>query len=147
MLGKVGSYMIAFVVLAGVELPFLPIALVLSPALRKAKWVSPFLVGLLDTVKTCLAIVFAVWLINKIGQSSTWLMFLIPGCLMVRNDIMRVDRVKAGQSNVKRLLEHNGEPESYDQKHDLWIERAHLTGDIAGWIIGVNLVLQSAGFF
>ena len=119
----------------------------LSAALRKAKWVWPFVIGLLDTIKICLAVVFAAWLINKIGQSPAWLMFLIPGYLMVQNNVMRVNRVQAGRSNVKRLLEQYGEPESYDQKHDVWIERAALTGEIAGWIIGTNLVLRSAGFF
>lgn len=147
MLSKIGSYFIAFIVIASVEIPFLPITMALSAVLRKTKWVSPFLTGLLDTVKISLAIVFSGWVISKIGQSPAWLMFLIPGYLMVQNNIMRINRVKTGRSNVKRLLEQNGEPDSYDQKHDLWTERAHLTGDIIGWVIGTNLVLKLAGFF
>jgi hypothetical protein len=102
---------------------------------------------LLDAIKICAAVLLASWLIHKIGQSPTWLMFLIPGFLMYRNDLMRIKRVKAGRSNVKQMLEQNGHPESYDQRHDLWIERAHLLGDVSGWILGTNLFLQSAGFF
>lgn len=66
---------------------------------------------------------------------------------MLRNNIMRIHRVKVGQSNVKLMLEQNGEPGSYDQTHDLWMERGHLIGDVTGWVIGTNLILQSASFF
>jgi len=147
MLAKIGAYVIAFVVLAGIELPFFPITLSLSVALKKAKWLSPFVICLIDAIKIGVAVILASWLIHKIGQSPSWLMFLIPGYLMVQNNLMRINRVKAGRSNVKRILEQNGEPESYDQRNDLWIERAHLAGDVAGWLVGTSLVLQSSKFF
>ena len=105
MLGTIGSYVIAFGVLVGVELPFFPITMGLSVALRKSKWVSPFVTGLVDAAKICLAVLFASWLIHKIGESPAWLMFLIPGYLMAQNNIIRINRVKAGRSNVKLLLE------------------------------------------
>ena len=147
MLGKIGAYVITFVVFAGIELPFFPITLSIAVALKKAKWLSPFVICLLDVVKIGAAVLLATWLIHKIGQSPSWLMFLIPGYLMVQNNLMRINRVKAGRSNVKRSLEQNGEPESYDQGHDQWIERAHLAGNVTGWIVGTNLVLQSSKFF
>ncbi len=147
MIGKIGAYVITFVVLAGIELPFFPITLSLSVAFKKAKWISPFVICLLDVIKIGAAVLLASWLIHKIGQSPSWLMFLIPGYLMVQNTLMRINRVKAGRSNVKRILEQKGEPESYDQRHDLWIEQAHLAGDVIGWIVGTNLVLQSSKFF
>ena len=74
-------------------------------------------------------------------------MFLLPGYLMYQNNIMRVRRVKSGRSNVKLMLEEAGQPESYDQMHDLRVEQAHFVGDILGWIVGTNIALQSAGFF
>jgi hypothetical protein len=147
MLGKIGAYVITFVVLAGIELPFFPITLYLAVALKKAKWLSPFIICLRDVVMNVAAVFLASWLIHKIGQSPSWLMFLIPGYLMVQNNLMRINRVKEGRSNVKRMLDQKGELESYDQRHDLWIERAHLLGDVAGWIVGTNLVLQSSKFF
>ena len=147
MFAKLGAYVIAFVVLAGIELPFLPITIGVSIALRKANWVAPFLFSLLGAIKICCGVLFAAWLIHRIGQSSSWLMFLIPGYLIVQNGLMRTNRVKAGRSNVKRILEQRGEPESYDQRHDLWVERGYLLGDLVGWIAGTNLILQSASFF
>jgi hypothetical protein len=148
MLGKLGAYVIAFVILAGKEILAFPFTMGLSTVVRKrTKWVAPFVSPLLDVVTTCCAVLIAAWLIRKIGQSPTWLMFPIPGGLMVENDLMRINRVKAGRSNVKRLLEQRGEPESYDQRHDLWVERRHLLGDAIGWIVGTTLVLQSASFF
>ena len=146
-LGKIGSYAIAFVVLAVVEFPFSPITIALSMAFRKVKWLSPIVTALFDAIKICLAILFASWLIDLVGESPAWLMFLIPGYLMCQNDIMRINRVKAGHSKVKFSLEKNGEAESYDQKLDLWTERAHLIGDVTGWIVGMNLILQPAAFF
>ena len=147
MLALVGAYVIAFVVLAGIELPFIPITSAATMAVRKAKWMAPFAFSLLDVIKICCAVLLAAWLIRCIGQSSSWLMFLIPGCFMVQNDFMRINRVKMGGSNVKRMLERAGEPESYDQQGDLWVEYGHLFGDVIGWIVGATLILQSASFF
>ena len=147
MLARLGAYVIAFVVLAGIELPFFPVTMALSAALKKAKWVAPFVTSLLDAIKICCGVLLAAWLIDKIGQSSAWLMFLIPGYLMLQNNVIRINRVKAGRSNVKLMLEQGGEAESYDQAHDLWVERAHLLGDAVGWIVGTNLILESASFF
>lgn len=147
MLVKFGAYVIAFVVLASIELPFFPITMALARALKKAKWLAPFVTSLLDAIKICCGVLIAAWLIHKIGQTSSWLMFLIPGCLMVQNNLMRINRVRSGRSNVKRMLEKDCEQESYDQRHDLWVERGHLLGDVVGWIVGTNLVLRSASFF
>jgi hypothetical protein len=147
MFAKLGAYVIAFVVLTGIEFPFLPITLALVMALKNAKWLTPFVTSLLDAMKICCGVLIAAWLIQMIGQTSSWLMFLIPGYLMVQNNLTRINRVRAGRSSVKRMLEQNGEPESYDQRHDLWVERGHLLGDVIGWIVGTNLVLRSASFF
>jgi len=147
MFAKLGAYVIAFVVLAGIELPFFPITMALTMALKKVKWLALFVASFLDAIKICCGVLFAAWLIHKIGQTSSWLMFLIPGYLMVQNNLMRINRVRAGRSNVKRILERGGEPESYDQRHDLWMERGHLLGDVVGWLVGTNIVLRSASFF
>lgn len=147
MLGTLGAYVIAFVILAGKELLSFPFTMGLSTVMRKTKWAAPLVFPLLDAVTTCCAILIAAWLIHKIDQSPSWLMFLIPGGLMVKNDLMRINRVQTGESNVRRILEQRGEPESYDQEHDLRVERGHLLGDAIGWIVGATLVLQSASFF
>lgn len=147
MIARIGAYAITFVILAGSEIPFFPITLFLSIALKKAKWLLPFIHCILDVIKVGFAVLLASWLIYKIDQAPSWLMFLIPGYLVVHNNLMRINRVKAGRSNVKRILERNGEPESYDQRNDLWIERAHFVGDVVGWIAGTNLVLRSSSFF
>lgn len=147
MLGIIGSYIIAYVILAGIELPVSPFRLALNGLFGKPKSVSPVVSGLLYSTKTCLLVLLTSWLIHLIGQSSAWLMFVIPGVHMVWNDIMRVNAVIDGSSDVKDFLEYTVEPETYDQVHDLRTEQAHLMGDIIGWIIGTNLVLQSAGLF
>ena len=146
MLAKAASYVIAFVVLAGIELPFFPVTMALSIALKKVKWAAPCFTLVFDAFKICCGVLLAAWLDHKIGQSPSWLMFLVPGYLMVQNNMMRINRVKAGRSNVKRILEQRGEPGSYDQRHDLWVERGHLWGDVAGWIIGTSLVRPSTFF-
>ena len=71
MIGKIGAYVITFVVLAGIELPFLPITLSLAVALKKAKWFLPFVTCLLDAIKICAAVLLVSWLIHKIGQSPS----------------------------------------------------------------------------
>ena len=147
MIGKIGAYVIAFVVLAGIDFPLWPISCFLAVALKRARWAFPFVASLLNVVKICIAVLLASWLVAKIGQSPSWLMFLMPGVLMVQNDLMRIKRVKEGRSNVKRMLEQHSEPESYDQKHDLLTERAVLAGEIVGWLVGTNLIRPIVNFF
>lgn len=146
---KVGSYVIAYAFMAAIELPFWPITKALMNSLRNHKRLSLLLlvVASLDTAKICSGVLMAGWLIHAIGQIPSWLMFLIPGYFMVQNDVMRIRRVKAGSSNVKIMLEGNTEPESYDKNHDLRVEQTHLVGDVLGWIVGTNIVVQSASFF
>jgi len=147
MLARLGAYLIAFVVLGSIPYLCYPIMMTVAWALRKAYWVAPLVFCVLDAVMRCCSIFLAAWLINRIGQSPSWLMFLIPWYLMVQNDVMRINRVKAGKSNLKRMHEQAGQPESYDQRLDLWVERGHLAGDVVGWTAGANLTLQAASFF
>ncbi len=63
---------------------------------------------------------------------------------MIQNDVMRIKRVESGKSKVKRMLEEGGEPEAYDQRRDLGVERGHLVGDIVGWVGGTMIVLEGA---
>ena len=144
MLIKLGAYAIAFVVLIGIELPFFPITLNLSRALRKSRWIALFVISLFDAIKICCGVLLAGWFISRIDQSPSWLMFLIPGYFMIHNSLLRINHVKNGHSNVKRILEQRGELELYNQRHDLWNERGHLLGDAVGWIVGTNMILQSA---
>ena len=149
MLGKLAAYAIAFLVLAGIPLVFFPFSLALAMGTKKTmgKWAAPFVFPVLDAFQIACGVLIAEWVIHKIGQPCSWLMFLVPGCLMVQNDLMRINRVRAGTSNVERILERGGEPQSYDQRHDLWVERGRLVGDVVGWIVGTSLVLRSAPFF
>ena len=144
MLAKFGSYFIAFIILALIDLPFSPFMMALVLVSKRVKWLLPFLFCLFDLLKICCGILLASWIIHKLGQPTSWLMFLIPGLLLLRNNYMRINRVKSGKSNVQRLLDQCYEPNSYDQKYDLLIERSHLFGEMVGWVIGTNLVLQSA---
>ena len=149
---KIGSYLIALVCLAAVEFPFAPITMPLVILMRRVKretrlWLSIPVTFLYDTAKIIIVILFATWIIKKIGGAPSWLMFIVPGILMYQNDMFRLRRAKRGTSEARAMLERGGEPESYCQSHDVWTERAHLGGDVLGWIIGCNLVLQSAGFF
>lgn len=146
-LAGIGSYAIAFIILTWNEVIFFPITLLSCAAFKNEKWLAPFSFLLINAIKLWLAVILAAWLINKIGQLPTWLMFLIPGCLVVLNDVRRITRVVAGRSRVQRLLDLDGEPESYDRQHDLLMELAYLTGDISGWIIGTSLALPSSALF
>jgi len=119
----------------------------LSIGLRHAKRLAPIVTFLVDGIKIFVAVMAAAWLISIIGQTPAWLMLAIPGYLMVQNGLMRIRRVKAGKSKVKRMLEQNAEPEFYDQRHDLFTERAHLYGDVTGWIAGASLFVKSGTFF
>ncbi len=149
MLGKLAAYAIAFLVLAGIPLVFFPFNLALMMGAKKTmgKWTATFVFPAFGAFQIACGVLIAGWVIHKIGQPCSWLMFLVPGYLMVRNDVMRINRVRAGASNVKRILERGGETQSYDQRHDLWVERGHLVGDVVGWIVGMSLVLRSAPFF
>jgi len=141
---KVGGYVIAFVVVIGAWVPFLPVNLALAVAMRKAKRLFPFALALLVTAKTGLAVLAASWLIHKIGTTPTWLMFLIPGGLLVHQDMRRLRKIQMGVSDVRLFFEQRGEPDLYDESHDLRTAMGRLVGDVAGWVIGTALVLPSA---
>lgn len=152
MLVKISSYLTAFVFLATVELSFAPISMSLAMLMRRVNresrlWLSIPITFLYDTTKIIIVILFATWIIKKIGGSPSWFMFIVPGILMYRNDMLRLRWAKSGTSGVRAIFERAGEPESYSQSHDVWMERAHLGGDMFGWVIATNLFLQSAEFF
>jgi hypothetical protein len=62
-------------------------------------------------------------------------MIALPALLTYLNDRRRIQKVVVGVSGTKLLLVQHGEPESYDQKADLWNERAHLVGRIVGFSV------------
>lgn len=146
-LGKVGAYFIAYSLIIAIELPFLPITMSLIKPLRRFMRFSPLVLGFLSMAKICTAILLAAWLIHTIGQTPSWLMFLIPGYFMVHNNLKRIRLVEAGKSNIKVLLGQNAEPDSCDPTYDLHVEWTYLIGDILGWIIGIKVALHSASFF
>lgn len=144
---KLAAYAIAFISLAAIGLPFLPLSWKVAIWLRSAKGLTPYVFGALDLLMNVVAIAFATWAIGAIGSEPTWLMFIIPGMAMCMHDLDRVRFAKRGISGVRRLFERSGEPESYDQDADISIERARFTGDILGWFLGVALFLKSVRFF
>ena len=144
MWAKVGGYVIALVVVIGAWVPFLPVNLALAVAMRKAKRLFPFALALLVTIKTGLAVLAASWLIQAIGAAPTWLMFLIPGGVLVHQDMRRLRKIQMGLSDVRLFFEQRGEPDLYDESHDLRTAMGRLVGDVAGWVIGTALVLPSA---
>lgn len=146
MLLILAAYAIAFASLAAIELPFWPISWILAHLLRSARSLAPYVVGLLDILKIFVAVAFATWAIGAIGSEPVWLMFIIPGVAMCMNDLDRIRFAKRGISGVHRLFEGSGEPESYDQTADISMERAHVTGDLLGWLFGVTVFLKSASF-
>lgn len=147
---KIGSYVIAFVCIAAMwyELLCFPLTMSLVVLVRKiSKWLGVPVMLLLDAAKMTAAVFLSVWLITKLNGAPSWLMFIIPGVLVYQSDMWRLRRAQRGTSNVRKMLEGAGEPESYDQRHDIWMERAHFGGDMLGWIIGAGLCLRSASFF
>ena len=147
MLVRIGAYGIAFVTLAVIEIPFLPVSIAVAYGLKNVKRLYPWFTLILDAIKIVAAIYFAGWLIEKIGQSPSWLMFLIPGYLLFHNGMTRVSRAKKGISRVRLALQRRGEPVSYDQADDIRLELMHLKGDMIGLFIGSCITLQSASFF
>lgn len=143
---KLVSYVIAFVSLAGIELLFWPVSWKLAVWLRSARNIAPYISGTLDFLKIFVAIALSVWVIRAIGYQPTWLMYIIPGIAMYMNDTKRLHLAKRGISNVRRMFHQSGEPDSYEQSTDIFMERAHLTGDFLGWIFGVSFFLRSAEF-
>ena len=146
-LGKIGAYLIAYILVRAIELVFYPISFLILRPLRRVKSFSPLLMFVYDSSKACITILLAGWLIREIGQTPSWLMFLIPGYFVVWNAITRLNLAKAGLSNVRSMLAQNNEPESYNQKHDILIERAYVAGSYLGLTIGTNIVVQPFVFF
>ena len=146
MLAEISSYVIAFVVFLIIPIPSSLLSVMLVPLLKRVKWVAPLSNLIINAVGVYIGVLIASWLISEIGNTPSWLMFLFPGYYMVQNDVGRINRVKAGKSNVQMMLEANDEPESYDQSHDLWCERGNILGDVIGWCAGTIITLQSASF-
>lgn len=142
MIAKVGAYLIVYVVLAVIELPFYPASFYLAKLLRNFKRVSPVAYAIFGTIVVCCGVVLSVWLIGFIDIQPTWLMFLIPGFLLLQNDYMRIKKAKAGDSGAARILMQNDELDAYNQELDLRIEYGRTIGDVAGWIIGVCYFAQ-----
>ena len=146
-ISKIGAYLIAYTMFIVIEFPFFAITALFLPIMRKLKNIVPAINLILTAIKICLAILVADLFISLIGQTSSWLMFIIPGYYMVHNDLMNIRQIKYGQSNVKLMLASNNELDSYDPKNHLQLHQAYLIGDVLGWTIGTNLILQTASFF
>ena len=146
MLAKLGAYTIACLVMGLIEVLFFPVTIAVATAFRQAKAAYVWACALQDIVKVVVAFWLVTWLVAKIGQQPSWLMFLIPGIWLLHRGLIRVSHARAGTSRVHQALALSGRMEDYDQAHDIRLELMHLKGDIAGWLIGAALFLRTAPF-
>jgi hypothetical protein len=145
MLLKTVAYVITLLVTVVLEYLFPLMLLTMSLPLRRWKWIAipaTFTGGIVQGVVTVL---LAAWIVRTIGASLSWLMFLIPFCLVIRGQLQRIRRVYRGVSGVKLMMERSGQLDSYDKRHDLLTAYASAVGLWSGWVVGMNLCLQSSG--
>jgi hypothetical protein len=141
------SYAVALAVIALVGAAFDFASVAFIPLLRRARSLFP----VFSFVASSAGTFFGIWAFAAIASRSplraSVAMIAFPALLTYLNDHQRIRKVLAGVSGTKLLLAQHGEPESYDQRGDLWNERAHLIGHIVGFLLGFSLLLGHERFF
>ncbi len=140
---RISSYIIAYLCILLKDIPLFPITLLFRTRLYKIKKISPFIIFLFDVAAVAGVIFLAIQIIEWLDCQPSWLMFIIPGIMMIWNDRHRLYLAKKGLSKVRHLHELNKTSDSYDHKHDIYMETAHLIGDFLGWTIGTILWLKT----
>jgi hypothetical protein len=142
------SYVAAFVLVLVVDVVFaFVVGLVFTPLFRLVRPLYPAFTFL----QSCAATFVGIWLVHLVADATplraSFLMIAIPALLTYRNDRERVQKVVGGVSGPKMLLASHGELESYDQRLDLWTERGHLFGHIAGFALGFSVYFGDQPFW
>ena len=144
---SVASYVCAFTIIILVDVIFTFASIPFIPLLRRGRSLFPFFSFFLSSAATF----FGIWAFAAIASTtplrSSVAMIAIPALLTYHNDRQRIQKVMSGVSGPKLLLIQQGEPESYDQRGDLWNERSHLVGHIVGFSLGFSIFLGHEPFF
>ena len=142
------SYIAAFAIVLAVDLIVTFVAgLVFTPLFRLVRPLYPAFTFL----QSCAGTFVGIWLVRVVADATllraAFLMIAIPALLTYRNDRERVQKVLAGVSGPKMLLASHGELEAYDQRLDLWTERGHLFGHVAGFALGFSVYFGDQPFW
>jgi hypothetical protein len=144
---SVASYIVALAVIALVGAAFDFAAIAFIPLLRRARSLVPAFSFVISSAGTF----FGIWIFAAIASRTplraSVAMIALPALLTYLNDRQRIQKVLAGISGTKLWLAQHREPESYDQRGDLWNERAQLAGHLVGFSLGFSLFLGHERFF
>ena len=141
------SYIAAFILSALVNIVALVLLVPFKPLISRARWAAPaayFLCAFVGGFGT-------VWAYITLAEHTflevAYFMLMFPALLQLWNDMRRVKWAKKGLSGTKRILEHMGEPESYEQAADVRSEQSEEFGRVAGYVVGLALFVGNAPFF
>jgi hypothetical protein len=142
------SYIVAFVVILSVDLLLtLVFCLLFIPLLRLVRPLYPAF----SFVVSCAASLVGIWAVVAIAAATplraSVAMIGIPALLTYHNDRERIRKVITGVSGTKIMLARSGEPDSYDQRGDLWSERGSLFGHALGFALGFSMLLGREPFW
>ena len=90
------------------------------------------------------AICIVCWLATIVGARASCAAFLLPAFATFLNALKRVEAAKTGASGARALFEARGELDRYDQAAEIATEKAGATGIVAGYILGIWIMLPGA---
>ena len=129
------GYVFSFIAIAAVA-PLIGIVFLSAmPFVRRHKAIAPAFMAVSSALSTVAAVLLFVWVAGLIGIRLTYLMFLIPFFLSMRNDYARIDRARRGTTPVALAAGH-----SYDPDFQVKMEYGYLVGDIVGLAIPLLFV-------
>src|SRR3972149_8153256 len=118
------SYIAAFILNSVVNMVALVLLMPFKPLISRVRWTAPIAYFLYAFVGGFGAVWAYITLAERTFLEVTYFMLLLPALFQLWNDTRRVSWAKKGLSGAKRVLEHIGEPESYDQATDVRSEQS-----------------------
>jgi len=118
------SYIAAFILNSLVNIAALVLLVSFKPLTSRAKWTALVAYFLYAFVGGFGAVWAYITLAEHTFLEVTYFMLLLSALFQLWNDARRVNWAKRGLSGAKRILEHTGEPESYDQATDVRSEQS-----------------------
>jgi len=143
----IGSYVVAFLVMAIVpnltQLVFFP----LLPLIRRSPSLGPVLSFTTSAIGTLLAIGAFIWIASHTPLRASIAMIVLPAFLSYSNDRQRIQRARAGVSATASMLRSTGDADAHDQPREVRTEYGYLFGDLIGYTIGIFTFVRNEPFF
>lgn len=141
------AYIIAVIFAACIGYPFLIIVVPAAAALRRVKAAALVFFFLIEATKLFTAVFLTKWFCGLLSVEPAKLMVIIPGFLIIKNAIWRIKRAELGLSNVRMMMELDGEGPFYNQTLDIKVEFASFLGAAAGLALGLADLFPNAPFY